>query len=541
MDVEAREFKAGMIDTSHATIEDGYAFITANKDRFAAWDVDAADWGSMVSTGATGMKSIQFNMENPIFRQQWFREALAYSINYRKIADLVQPYPWGSPTLISTALGMFKEYANESVVTEHFETEIRGGIVEIAYDPEKAVEILKQHCTGSVEEGWTWNGQKIGPLEIMTTDWTHMVLMITSVSTDFTDIGIPTSPDFVTYEMWLARNTNYDYEMSFTDIISAGSMDPIQSLSYAFVGSPGGWTAWGYQYQKYWNGSYPECENTAKEVADLIDEAYHYPIGSAQSIETVKQIESIVVPQLFFIPLNRHYAFANYRLRDIWTNWPTKDDPYEDIEAGHHQFFLVRGVKSSMIETVDFSISPGIVEVGKPTYISVNLRNIGSYEHLHQVDITLGPAKPGTQQFQPGPGSNVIAYAITTVPAGGTKTVVMNVTFNEPGSYILTVDNWKIGKYDVGEPLEKTLIVTEASQYTVESAVKAAEDAKTAAQSAVTAANAAKTAAEAAKTAAEAAKTATENAAPIWMVWVSSLVTIVVVLVGVYVITKGKR
>jgi len=535
-EAEARLFRNGETDCLHDTVEGEYEFITQNKDRFGAWDVDAPDWGSMGAVGAAGGVILALNMKIPVFRQQWFRYALAYAIDYDKVASVNAFKVWGSTSLIHSRFPLYEQYVNNSVITENFDTESRAGLLHIKYDSQKAVEILKEHCEGSVEQGWSWQGQRIGPYTInIVAGWTDTELDFSVVAKCLRDIGIDVALGGYTYGAWASKLESGDFEMSYTERIGIGPFEPFDSWYNCFVGGTDAWSLSPSDYQKYWNGSYPECGDTAKEVEDLIIEAYRYPIGSPESIEISKKIQSIVVPQLTFVPLNRHYSFVGKHCLDVWVNWPTKDDPYQHQESINTFFTKIINVKSAKIETISCSVSPGIVEVGNSAIVSVTLKNTGEYDHLHQVDVRNGPARPWPDSPE------LLAFNITTVPAGETKIVKMNVAFDEPGSYILTVDNWRIGKYDPGEPFQIPLIVTSPTTgYTVEDAMKAAQDAKVAAEAAKTTAQEALTAAQDAKTAAEAARMAAEAAAPVWMVWVAMIITIVVVLGGVYALTKRK-
>jgi len=535
-----RVFKAGEIDGSGFIFEGEFEFLKANKDRFGCWDVDAATPQELHASGAQLGVLLALNMEVPVFRQRWFREALAYAVDYERAAEAAIIRIWGSALPIHPWHALYDQYANNTLLTENFETEMHGGRLHIKYDMDKALEILEAHCEGSVAEGWTWNGSKIGPFELpIVAGWTPEENLMTVVADSITAIGIPVEIVTYSYGAWGTKVEARDFEMIYTERTNLGPLEPIQSLYELFIGVPGAWSSSPADYQNTFDGSYPELENTAEEVKNLILEAFRYPVGSPESIALVNEIESIVVPQLSYIPLNLHYTFAIKCYRGQWVNQPTKDDPYPHREnAAAMREYLE--YKSAHIDTIGVSVNPALVEVGKPVTVSVTLRNNGESEQLHQVDVRKGPAAAWPDWPE------LLAWNIATIPAGSTKTVTMTVTFTEPGSYILTVDNWRIGKYDPGDPVEKTLIVTPpVTGLTIEDAVRAAEEAKDLAQDAAEAANAAKAAADAAKTAAdaaaEAAKAAMETAAPMWMVWAASIVTIVVVLGGVYVITKGKR
>jgi hypothetical protein len=198
---------------------------------------------------------------------------------------------------------------------------------------------------------------------------------------------------------------------------------------------------------------------------------------------------------------------------------------------------LIKHVKPKCITTTSFTISPGIVESGKPVTASVTLVNSADYEQKYQVEIREGTATAGSQETHP-----LIAFKVAAVPAHGSIIVPLTLTINETGTHALTVDDWRFNEAETqhtpGVPLEVQLIVTEAQLFSTKDIMDAATAAKNAATDAKTAADNAVTAANNAVTAANNAVAAANNAAPIWMVWASAIITIVIVLVGEYVMTR---
>jgi len=157
-----------------------------------------------------------------------------------------------------------------------------------------------------------------------------------------------------------------------------------------------------------------------------------------------------------------------------WVNWPTVDDPYPyrtfDNGVQRLNWHFLKYVYPAKVETVSFSLSKEICEVGETVTAYVKLRNTGDYEQRYKVAINLGPAKPGWELTEEG----LLAWKIVKVPPKSTITVELPITIEEPGSYILVVDNWRIGQFDPGEPLTMPLTVltpTPAQTVTITSTV----------------------------------------------------------------------
>ncbi len=514
-------------------------WLQSQPDVLGCWDIEAPSSSMMMPFH---VHLVFPNFGNQMLRHEWLREACAYAIDYQKSIDVsfVGMATRVNPSLIPTTIpALVDKYMNKDIMYATFESlDIVGGVPLIKYDPDKAIEILQEHCEGSVEQGWTYNGEPIGPWQIpVVSDWTSCVKMTEVVAAGFTAIGIPSEVVSESYTLWAndITATNYDWTWYCTGVDAAPNMLLGRYTSFFSTPFGGPWIGSQAQYPRYFTEDYPDLADTAAQIADLVKS-----LASAdeeESVTIIKDIQEIIVPQLVYIPLMSNLQTTYWCSRN-WVNFATRDDPFEhylstDVDS---MIIALKHVYPRPVSVTGFSIFPAMVEAGDPITASVTLRNTGDYEHEYIVEVSLGPSKSG-------PGPDVIASKIVTVPAKSSVTETLDLVIEEPGSYVLTVDEWRIGKFDPGDPIEKVAIVTAGAapgEYTIEDAVTAAEEAKAVAQDAKTAAQAAQSAAEAAQNAAQAAQTAAQNAADMMSVWGPNIVTIVVVLVGVYVLTRKR-
>ncbi|KXA99584.1 hypothetical protein AKJ41_05230 [candidate division MSBL1 archaeon SCGC-AAA259O05] len=217
----------------------------------------------------------------------------------------------------------------------------------------------------------------------------------------------------------------------------------------------GGWSIWStpLPYPDY----YPE---KAEKIRPLVKKLWGLPYGSEEAIQTAKKIQEIYVPQLYMIPLYGRPSWYRWNTK-YWVNFPTADDPHEHQFSilGAEDFLFVKHLQPRSVEVTDFAVTPGEVKVGEPATAKITLKNTGDYDHKYNVYIRKGSAKVG-------PGPEILAHSGPIVPSGGTKTIELEVTFDEPGSYTLTVDDWRLGdtSSNPGEPIEKSLIVEKAGK-----------------------------------------------------------------------------
>jgi len=516
-----------------------------HSDFISCWDIDASPENMFLHEPCCLVITPNYNYSVPDttvypFRYQWLRQALAYAADAATSLEsgwsmCGNLYP---PTFLNPDLATYDLYVNEDVLRENFETEIRGGHLCIAYDPEKAIEILQQYCDGSVEEGWTIKGTdvKLGyPTWTIqaVNGWADVMIEAMVIAQGWSDIGIPTEPIYPEFGTWMSNYVtgNWIWTQMWSWIRLSETANPIADTFYDnFVLQPAALNIWSGSpgsYPLFFDGNHDPLPDTADEVKALTLSLYEMDSTSAEFVSTVKELQEILVPQVPFIMPHGKSSTQGFIL-DRWVNWPMASDPYEhrldSVDPACE--IIVKHIRPRCIETTSFTVSPGVVEAGSPVVASVTLRNTADYEQKYQVEICEGEAMAG-------PGPDPIAWKVATVPASGSVTVQFSITIDEVGTHVLTVDDWRIDETDPGVPLEALVTVIEEAEFTLEDVLNAVNEAKNAATSAEAAANQAVTFAEQAKAAAEAA-------APVWMVWASAIVTIAVVLVGVYVITKSK-
>jgi hypothetical protein len=212
-------------------------------------------------------------------------------------------------------------------------------------------------------------------------------------------------------------------------------------------------------FQVYWNGSYPELPNIASEVKDQIAKLWITPTGSAEYIAAFKKICEDVLPELAWIPTVQDGSMKLWNHADRWVNWPTIDDPYEyrihDTGINDLLWNILKHVYPAKVETTAFTLSKNTAQVGETVTATVTLDNTGGYEQNYKVAVSLGTPKAGWELNETG----LLGWKIVTVQPG-TTTVTIPITINEIGTYVIAVDNWRIGEWDPNDPLTAALSVT---------------------------------------------------------------------------------
>jgi ABC-type transport system substrate-binding protein len=519
-----------------------------NSEYMSCWDITASAPNMFLHEACCLIIAFNYNYSvggEYIFRYQWLRQALTYATDAATSLETGWSYCGNlyPPTFLNPDLANYDLYVNEDVIRENFETANKGGRLGIAYDPQKAIEILQQYCDGSVATGWTIKGTnvKLGyPTWTIqaVNGWTDTNIEVKTFAQDWTDIGIPTEPIYPDFGTWMNNYAtgNWILTQMWSWIHLSDTANPVADAFYDnFVLQPAALNIWSGSpgsYPLFFDGNHDPLPDTADEVRTLTLSLYQMDPLSAEFITTVKQLQEILVPQVPFIMPHGKSSTQAFVL-DRWVNWPTVADPFESRMDAPNPWLLAKHVRPTCIETTSFTLSPGIVEAGQSVIASVTLRNTADYEQKYQVEIHEGEAMPGSQETH-----QLIAFKVAAVPAHGTVTVQLSVTMNVIGTHTLTVDDWRVDEKDPGVPIGVQLIVTEPQLFSIEDVLNAANAAKASADDAKTAADNAVTAANQAVTLAGQAKAAAEAAAPMWMVWASAIITIVVVLVGEYVMTR---
>ncbi len=504
----------------------------ANQDKVSVWNVEEPPEKMLPPTGPYWLFP---NLENPMVRQKWLREALMYTIDPLELSlasyagtNILSRFPLG----IAPG-GLADMYLNREVVEENFKTEPfrLAGLTfpSIKHDPEYAIEILQAHCEGSVQEGWTYNGQPVGPFKVLAVaGWGYEPQAI-KVAEWWNDIGIPAEALPIEYTLWesmLMSREGYDWWVQGPHGGVAG-LNLIQSAMFnEFVHEdPNPWVGSHTHYQEYWSGDYPELENTAAQVRELAEQLWKLPTGSGESIRIAKEIQAIYIPQMYAIPLMIRTEMNAQWCILRWVNWPKGNDiapmTSEQVQDVKGIYFATRLVNPSVVKLVDFRISPSTVREGETATAIMTIKNEGLYPHRYDAVLYNVTDKP--QYF------DRIAQKHVTVQPGETMNVMFEIR-RPIGTYEISA-----GEYDPGLGIRKIVTVLPPLP-PIDEAIDEAARAKDAAEAAESAAQQALTAAQEAKDLAEAAKVAAET---LQMVVIGSAVaTIVVVLVGVYAFTR---
>jgi len=308
-------FDEGTIDWSDGFLAGSYQYVMTHDD-VETWDKMNPEGHIFCTAGPVFMVPNIASTEHPELGEPWLRQAVAYAIDLDRIIYVCQEglTPPASASYIKPETALGDLYIDSDLIVETYGAEI------IPHDTEKAIEILQAHCTGSVEEGWTWDGNPIGPWNMNTiTGWSDVNMMTEMVCDSLADIGIEAIYNVqdwgVVVDSWMAQDFDWSDFTWAAGFPSIGPAYPVNAYAALFAGEPatpgncGYWTSPNYA-----------------EVSALIDEMWTVPIGSDESIALAKEIQAIVIPELPYIPLYTQITWSRYHIT-YWTNWPSVDNP----------------------------------------------------------------------------------------------------------------------------------------------------------------------------------------------------------------------
>ncbi|KXA91930.1 hypothetical protein AKJ63_00395 [candidate division MSBL1 archaeon SCGC-AAA259D18] len=447
-------------------------FFENRRDYLLTWNMEGNNGRPMFFQES--MFVIAPNYENEIFRHRWLRKALQYAIDqenglgvyYGDEAIVASP-----PTYLAPDLPFYDEIANNKVIKSNYRTRIiksaTGSRLGIAHSPEKAIEILENHCEGSVEEGWWYpnkeNGKKLGPWTIsVVKGWVDCENICKAAAQDWSGIGIQVEANPKSYfDGWVPdyREGNFDFIQKWAETPVEGAAPVAETFLRNFVLTPDNiehdpvWLS-GIRYQKYWTEEYSLTEDTADEVKRLTMKLFSLEEGSEEYVRTVKKLQEIFIPQqtVFF---TGHTPIDTVFNRDRWVNWSTIDDPYETSRY-YPMSHSLKHCYPRNVRVTDFSLSKWAVSPGENAEVLVKVRNSDNVSHSYEVKLREGEPKPG-------PGPRVLRTEAGRVSANGTKTFKMEISFDQEGTYRLIVDEWRIDKWDPNSPLTQTLTVNKGS------------------------------------------------------------------------------
>jgi len=209
----------------------------ARSNYLGAWNIDAKDPFMIHGFEWVGHGFTLNYVRRPIFREQWFRMALAYATDYDKICESGY-YGQAIPGYWLPIHPNYLEYAKKFnyVLENNFPnvTYRPDGTARIPYDPKTAIRILTEHCDSgsSVENGWYYKGEKIGPFSLtVVAPWRATVVAAEVTAKTWSDIGIPTTPNPVEINTFFdvrERKMDYDaiYNWYWVDTNPYGILEP---------------------------------------------------------------------------------------------------------------------------------------------------------------------------------------------------------------------------------------------------------------------------------------------------------------------------
>jgi len=315
-DLEQQDFNQGSVDWDDSFFNGIYSYVMSHNN-VVVWNRNDPNGRIFNSAGAVYMVPNINSKAHPELSQPWLRQAVAYAINVSLIiSEAEQGLVFqASPSFITPTGPLADEYINFSLINQTY-----GNQNYIPCNPQKAIQILQQHCNGSATSGWTWNGTPIGPWNIYTVSgWSDVNLMSTLMSDSLQKIGITMNVNVVNETFYdnLRHTMDFDW-LDFTAAIdqSPSPTFPISNFDQLFYGDPA--------------LDVDPCNYTASpnynQVRNLTLKMWNLPIASQESVTVAKQIQALVVPELPYIPLFVQVPWSRYNTT-YWTGWPTVDNP----------------------------------------------------------------------------------------------------------------------------------------------------------------------------------------------------------------------
>lgn len=307
------------------------------------WELATKPMGAFISTWThrkppffrhSATVNLVFNHNIYPLNEPWLRHAIAHAINYQDIAmTAASGYTeLGTVTHLTPQNPEHARIIDPAVLARY----------QFAYDPEKAIAILEQHCIRHAGVWYTkdapetWRGTpitdmlpdtpgrnvRLGPWKNMAVHgWTDSMMQNVLLQRDLGDIGIRVEPVFLEYAVYVDKFTAMDFDlMNFT----MGPTPAVNSLweYYAtmFTGTPGQWA----NYAAYDHPEYPEL---AQELSDLLAQLDITPRGTPEEKAIAARLQEIIARDLPMIPMwfnGYWYAFS----QQYWHNWPSAENPY---------------------------------------------------------------------------------------------------------------------------------------------------------------------------------------------------------------------
>jgi len=281
------------------------------------------------------LPSLYINIHKYPLSLPQFRRALAYAINYEKIAETAMSrYSIPVKSSLILPVGPEKKYFNEEDV-EKFGWK---------YDPKKAVEILEKELKAKKGPDGIYvlpDGTRLGPFTAECPyGWTDWMTSLEVVAESAKAVGIDIRTQYPDQPVWIDhRNTgNFDFLMNtpaggsspahpwlrFYEVMEIRGVPPIGQTAY-------------WNFERYSN----------KTVSALLDAAAKTS-DEAKLTSIYRQLNQIFMKDIPIIPLEyRPWYFYEYN-ETYWTGFPNEDNPTAPPThgyAGRAVFFLIKPKK----------------------------------------------------------------------------------------------------------------------------------------------------------------------------------------------------
>lgn len=283
------------------------------------------------------MPSLIFNLHRKPLNDPAFRRAVAYALDYAKIAELAMTRY--SPTIVP---GLISRFGDEARYFDQALVEELGW----RHDPAKAGEILASAGYRKSRDGVYRmpDGSSIRPLKVECPHgWTDWMSTLNIAAQNLREIGLDVRAEFPEYPPFYDRVQQGDFDMVMYN--PSGSYSPAQPwLKFRNVMSAKGVPAVGAG-RAFWNwGRYQNdaAEKLLAEIPTVTDEARRKKLYA--------DLNRIFMRDIPVLPLEyRPWLFYEFSTGH-WENFPTAQNPYAPPQictdgAGIRALYKIRPVR----------------------------------------------------------------------------------------------------------------------------------------------------------------------------------------------------
>ncbi|MFP4006014.1 MAG: ABC transporter substrate-binding protein [Candidatus Hadarchaeia archaeon] len=427
-------------------------------DRVMTYNKDAANVDEMFNIEATYMV-VAGNLKDEVISDETVRIGLQLATDQSALSE----YAFGGagvenpPSHVPMEHPDYSSLVNENIVEEVYpETErnARGQLIP-AYSPEAAVELWEEDpdITGSVEDGWELNGEEIGGWEVTSpSGWDDSNRYCEELAATWEeDLGIDVSDETPVQDEWITQFSNFDHDWTFKWVyLNQHGPAPVANSYYqTFIMEQTSINDSGIRFDELFEDEYDE-------LLPLVEQLYRAEPESDDYYDLVEDIQEVIVP-LQTVNLGATKPNPETYITRRWVNQPKAEDPRPHLQTTPLPTWQVFNTFSRDIVTEDFSV-PGEVEPGETIKAEVTVTNEGDGDQNYAVYLKDGEPEAGADVWE---AENSLDHEMVEVPAGETVTVELETAFTEEGMRTLNVDDWRIEDSDPGDPLTATVLVGE--------------------------------------------------------------------------------